>query len=174
MSNVKATPTSRKMIAEYANYFRRLFNMENQLYFPIVEIIELAICKIDTSFDFIILPENEMKTDYANYCPQTNIMTVREDVYIAACKDDGRHRFTLAHEMGHYLFHGNETTFSRCDNDDFPIYCDPEWQANTFASSLLMPTNLIKELDIETIMRECCTSRQATDIALKHIKNRKQ
>lgn len=173
MSNVIAAPVSKKAILDFTNYFRQKLGMENWFYVPIVPLVEVSLCRIDDSYNFIVEEKDEMKTEYANYCPQTNTMTVREDVYLAACEGDGRHRFTLAHELGHYLFHGSETAFSRCNGNDIPIYCDPEWQANTFASFLLMPPNLIKGLDADTVMKRCMTSRQASTFALKYA-NRKR
>lgn len=105
---------------------------------------------------------------YAFYNPTENIMYIREDVYEAACKDDGRHRFTLAHEVGHYFLH-SEGVILRRSVQEFEImaYLNPEWQANTFAGALLIPNNLIGNMSIPQIAYECGTSYQAAEIAYK-------
>jgi len=58
-------------------------------------------------------------------------------------REDGRRRFTIAHEIGHYLLHGNMQ--KPCS----PLVIEswrnnqpkPELEADTFASELLLPTN---------------------------------
>lgn len=81
-----------------------------------------------------------------------------------------RWRFTLAHEIGHYIFHHNFMLKNKIDehididenysivefNMSSNLFRRLEWQANMFANSLLMPRvnvfysigDLIKELDI--------------------------
>lgn len=62
----------------------------------------------------------------------------------------GRQRFTLAHELGHhFLNHGEHMSAEYCEEADFERDAPPslgigdiqkmEWQANHFASSLLLP-----------------------------------
>lgn len=67
-----------------------------------------------------------------------------------------RKRFTIAHEIGHYIYHRDllgagtgDTRAYRAIGTDFPnpkITAQHERQANTFAANLLMPNHLIKEL----------------------------
>jgi hypothetical protein len=70
---------------------------------------------------------------------------------------EGRYRFTVAHEIGHWCLHREYIrTETIEDLFDQPISCKPtvvcrasrakepiEWQADTFASTLLMPAPLI-------------------------------
>lgn len=59
-----------------------------------------------------------------------------------------RQRFTMAHELGHYMLHRNknlefiDTTFFRSDDSLDSI----EYHANEFASRLLMPENRLRKL----------------------------
>lgn len=65
-----------------------------------------------------------------------------------------RKRFTIAHEIGHFILHGNE--LAHVDSDlESVVYRDKsstmaintkEIQANQFAAELLMPTDEIKTL----------------------------
>lgn len=88
-------------------------------------------------------------------------------------KQEGRFLFTLAHEIGHWILHkkhffindGQESLFNQIDEDDESyIICAKrdenamlhirkktpeewiEWQADSFASSLLMPKEIFKEV----------------------------
>lgn len=168
-TSIMAPPFSRQSIEKYAKFIRQVFNLDNCLYIPIIKIVELVIPKIDHTFQFNTTYESEMNNEYANYCPETNTLNIRQDVYIAACSDDPRHRFTVAHELGHYFMHNDITSFSRCpQNVTIPTFRNPEWQANVFASGLLMGKNLIKGMTAEQVALACKTSLQSAEIALKY------
>ncbi|MFJ7797750.1 ImmA/IrrE family metallo-endopeptidase [Pseudomonas sp. NPDC096950] len=68
------------------------------------------------------------------------IIGVNEDV-----ESEGRVRFTIAHEFGHYMLHRERQSRFNCSNEDMHSW-DPhgreiEVEADTFASYLLMPLN---------------------------------
>lgn len=63
-----------------------------------------------------------------------------------------RQRFTVAHEIGHFLFHPGESIFvdrvfrvNRRDHNSSTAEKPEEIEANQFASELLMPTELLLE-----------------------------
>lgn len=66
-----------------------------------------------------------------------------------------RKRFTIAHEIGHYLFHRDllgrgvgDTRAYRAEGTDYPnphITWREERQANTFAANVLMPDALVSQ-----------------------------
>lgn len=71
-------------------------------------------------------------------------------IYEQAIPNQGRERFTLAHELAHHLLcHGKYMSGESCDDQDFALLQDAkalgsdvarmEYQANIFASCLLMP-----------------------------------
>ena len=170
-TGLMAPPLRRSAIEDFSSYVRKELGIKNELYVPIMYIVEHIIPQFDDTFLFDTPYENEMIGEYANYCPQTNTLNVRQDVYLAACADDPRHRFTIAHELGHYFIHDDITAFSRCSkNETMPTYRDPEWQANVFASSFLMPKHLIRNMSASEIATACKTSLQSAEIALKYIK----
>lgn len=167
-SHLMAPPLSRRTIEQYALYIREQLGLDKKLYIPIMRIVEHILPKMDPTFQIVTLYESEMSGEYANYRPQDNTLSIRQDVYVAACNDDPRHRFTIAHELGHYFIHDDITAFSRCgQNDSIPAYRDPEWQANVFAASLLMPGKLIKGMSAAEVSWICKTSLQSAEIALK-------
>lgn len=76
-------------------------------------------------------------------------------------ESNGRRNFTLAHEIGHYILHrnGGERQCAAGDTNNFSeSEFDPEFQANQFASQLLLPPNIVRpytelpRFDIETLI----------------------
>lgn len=64
-------------------------------------------------------------------------------VYNSAVRSEGRKRFTIAHEFGHYILHRHDRDRFECGNDDIETgggnERDIESDADKFASTLLMP-----------------------------------
>ena len=169
-----AEPRSRKTIINTVRLIKSCLGLENTLCFPVLEFVELILSQIDTTFNFVVLENKEMADKYAYYEPSTNTMNVRSDVYDRAYNNDPRDRFTIAHEIGHYFLHRDGVIFSRVDGFvNIAAYCDPEWQANTFASELLMASHLIVDMDIPEIQQKCMTSFEASRIALYNAKKAK-
>lgn len=103
-------------------------------------------------------------------------IVIREDIFREAEKGNARSRFTLAHELGHYIFHLNQPTLMRYSSDPRrEIFRDSEWQANYFAGCLLAPQSLLNEsMSIEEIMRNFGISRKAAEVRYKQVfKNKK-
>ena len=62
-----------------------------------------------------------------------------------AIREPGRKRFAIAHELGHFEIHADQTQLSACSSQD--MIADykgslPEVEANWFAAELLMPRHL--------------------------------
>lgn len=166
-------PHSRKDIENYAAKIKDLLGMKNTLYVPIIRVAELIIPRIDSSFNCYPVYNEEMPQKYAEYRPKTNELVVRQDVYDAVCKDDTRHRFTIAHELGHYFLH-DDVSFSRCQDDvEIPKYRDPEWQANVFASAFLINRDLMQGMSVPAVSKYFGVSHQAAEIAVKTAKRAK-
>lgn len=79
-------------------------------------------------------------------------------IYLNANDSPARKRFTIAHEIGHKLLHmssnndsefiDTQDNFRTVDVLDEPIWTDArkrEWEANAFASALLMNGELVKK-----------------------------
>lgn len=162
-----APPKSKLQIIETADELRDNFGLKNKLCFPIVEFADVVLQKIYKSYSFEVCEITDMKDNYAQYNPIDNIMTIREDVYNDALIGNGRARFTIAHEVAHYVLHGSGIVLARGDSD-IKIYQDPEWQANVFASELLMPSYLINGMSAEYVSSMCKTSFLAAQIALNN------
>jgi len=165
----KAKPLSRDTINSIAMVIRKSVKADSSLYFPIVEYIEWGLSGCE-GFNYMIVPKKEMGDTYGTTNTTQNIMRIREDVYQGAVNGNPRDRFTMCHELGHYFLHRPELIeFAR---GDIPIYCQPEWQANTFAAELLAPRQLIDGMSIEEISKQCGISYTAASIQYKQIKKR--
>lgn len=169
MSALVTPPLSRKEIKKLANNLRKQLKC-NDCYLDIVSIVELVIPIIDNDFIYDYVSSEELSPGmYAYYDPTENTMKILSSVYEGACNDNGRDRFTVAHEVAHYILHQTGYSFAR-STQKIPAYCDPEWQANVFASELLMPSNQIINMSINEIVNKCKVSYQAAEIALKNAK----
>jgi len=80
-----------------------------------------------------------------------------------------RQRFTIAHELGHYIMGHDENSIL---DDSFDKNTDKEREANKFASELLMPYNFLKSdiekdrHDIPSLAKRYEVSEQAMSIRL--------
>tara|TARA_R110001583_G_scaffold195554_1_gene376081 strand:+ start:8905 stop:9351 length:447 start_codon:yes stop_codon:yes gene_type:complete len=102
-----------------------------------------------------VLEPNEMPHPDIEACwdPDSITMYIRSDVFVKACRDDPRARFTIMHELGHGLL-GHRRTINRSNSERPPkIYEDSEWQANQFAAEFLMPLDVIQRLGLNTALK---------------------
>ncbi len=117
----------------------------------------------DLGFEYAVKP---LLGEEGKYDPADNCIILSEETYAELCMDKPRAKFTLAHELGHGILHGSflrlppegrkrHQTFKRTT---LPAYLDPEWQANTFAGSFLMPTPLMLQM-----IREGASDRKIAD-----------
>ncbi len=164
--NIAATGLSRKKIRKLAGVIREISGYSDKTYFPIVQFIELVLGDPENpDFNYEIVEPNEMIDMYGNTNTGINVMRIRRDVYERAIKGNPRDRFTLCHELGHYILHQPDNmSYAR---GEVPRYQDPEWQANTFAAELMAPYDLVKDFSVDELMEKCGMSHQAATIQYK-------
>jgi Zn-dependent peptidase ImmA (M78 family) len=93
-------------------------------------------------------------------------------------REESRKRFTLAHELGHFVLPGQQEVSAPCkqqriENWDADLY-RPELEANRFAAEILMPRGLMAEFvqsepsleSIRSIAQLCGTSLTASAVRL--------
>lgn len=157
--NVSAEPLSRKRIRNITIELRKILGYEKKTFFPIVHFIEWVMTNPNCGMELEILTREEMQDTYGTTNTGSKVMRIREDVYEGAVKGNPRDRFTLCHELGHYLLHQPEKiSYAR---GNVPAFKNPEWQANVFAAELMAPHDLVKNMSIEEISKKCGMSRQA-------------
>lgn len=160
--NVAAKPRSRADIRKITKELRELVGCDKIYNFPIVHFIEWILVDPESGIELEIVDPDEMEDTYGTTNTGSNKMRIRLDVYEGAIEGNPRDRFTLCHEVGHYFLHQPESiSFAR---GSVSKYQDPEWQANTFAGELMAPYDLVKDMKVEEIMKNCNMSRQAATI----------
>lgn len=97
---------------------------------------------------------------------------------------NARKRFTIAHELGHYILHKtDEMDYYAHRENNADMYSSEEIDANSFASEILMPTNLVNDIlenyglketgisdeMISCISREFFVSQAAAEVRLKKL-----
>jgi Zn-dependent peptidase ImmA (M78 family) len=146
-------PLSSGAILQHALDLRATCGLMDTRYFPIHRFYECLDFLIEGA-RFEVLFEDELGSSHGLTHPDQLLIQLREDVYDGACENNPRDRFTLAHELGHLLLHRN-VTYARVDPNNPPvIYRNSEWQADKFASYLLMTP---------TLLQTCLTIHQAVD-----------
>lgn len=169
MNKPIATPRSKAEIIRFVKDIKKSIKFDG-LNFPVCFFVEQILPLIDKTFTYNYVDKSELpKNTYAYFDPINNIMKIDQNVYLRATEGSARDRFTIAHEIGHY-FLVDKIAYTRSENEIVPAYMDPEWQANVFASELLIPSDKIGNMSVNEITKNCCVSKTAAEIALKNAK----
>ncbi len=155
-------PLGTAALRQFAESVRAAFVPEERVDFPIMDVIEFGIASVaDPNFVFDVQEVEEMGENEGLVPIGGCTLILRRDVYEGACQGGRRHRFTASHELGHYLLH-RHITFARARSDSDKIYTDSEWQADTFAGTLLMsPRHAASFSNSDEMAEACITSRSA-------------
>ena len=87
-----------------------------------------------------------------------------------------RRRFTLAHELGHFMLHiaplDNFNNFQEIKDQNISFNRDDNWdykemEANSFAAQLLMPAKLVEE-QVQLLIDKSITKEDIIDHLAKH------
>lgn len=105
----------------------------------------------------------------ACYVPEERTMYIRDTVYRQMCGGGQRAVFTFGHELGHALL-AHRRTYNR-QSGNVPIYCNSEWQANSFAAEFTMPLDQIQQLGLDTPERIAAHFGVSGAAARSRIKN---
>lgn len=138
--------------------------------------------------------EYQLKPGVAELSDGTEGMTwpdgrvhVNEATYRGMLAGNGRARFTMCHEAYHGLAHREQIRNVLVDTGELVLYrrsqlaptVDPEWQANVFAASILMPWSTVQQVlreasdkPIEDMMYYFKVSNSAAAIRYRESKRR--
>jgi Zn-dependent peptidase ImmA (M78 family) len=150
-------PLSTKTIRDFADKVRGAFVEDADIEFPIMNVIEFKMEKILDGFYWDVRDAESMGDDEGRLIVHGKGygLALREDVYNGAWTGNGRDRFTACHELGHLLMH-RSVTMPRMREDSDKIFVDAEWQADTFAGTLLMsPRHLGQFSDPDDAAKLC-------------------
>ena len=168
----KARPMSRKNIETIANSLREMLGLQNVMWIDVIHILENVIPVLDEDFHVDIVPDHELDA-HARAYPENHVIRIRESVYDGARRGVGRDRFTVMHEIFHFIWHDREEISLARNPKAVKLYENPEWQADVFAGAFLMPTNLIKGMPVNQIMVSCGVSRSAAQCQWRIANNKK-
>jgi transcriptional regulator with XRE-family HTH domain len=151
-------------IRNFAEKVRSSFVDDEQIDFPIMDVIEFRMGMIFDGFYVDVRDRESMGEDEGRVIGGTVGLALREDVYEGAWNGNGRDRYTASHELGHFLMHRTVIMARTCEDND-KIFCDAEWQADTFAGTLLMsPRHLAKFRDSDHAATLCKMTRWAAEV----------
>ena len=171
MSNYMVEAKSRIDLRKLARILRKHLNLDDELYFPIVELLDV-FTEVFDDFNYEVVEDTVLsKKVHADTDISTGHIRIKESVYYWACNGDGRDRMTIAHEIGHYFmlcFCGFKLERNFSDRK-IPIFRDPEWQAKCFAGELMIPAHLVKGMSKFEITRRCGVSFNAAHEQYKHL-----
>lgn len=168
MNSFRASPKSRKEIRRVAKKLRNLLGIPPKAAIPIVMVMEFLMSGLEKEdYTLEICEKQEMKGIYALTIPGEKVLKIREDAYIEACSGNPRHLFTIAHELGHAIFHRTNTIALARSDEKIKKYEDPEWQANTFAAELMVPADEIIGMTVEEVMDTYSCSYTVASIQLQ-------
>jgi transcriptional regulator with XRE-family HTH domain len=154
-------PLAAAVIRAFAERVRTVFVADEQYEFPIIQVLETQLDRAFPDFHLDVVEAEVMGDDEGRVVAGAGTLALREDVYVSACKGNGRARFTACHEFAHFLLH-REVTIARSRDDGTAIYRDSEWQADTFAGALMMSTRHVKSFDdAEDAAKKCRMSGAA-------------
>lgn len=125
------------------------------------------------NFEFEVINARQMGFDHGRTWPDRKLIHIREDVYDGMCQGLGRDRFTVAHELGHLFLHPG-VALARAWNENLKIYKNSEWQADTFASALLIDEDHLAECrSVEEASRRFGVSLEAAQVRFSQRKSPK-
>ena len=169
MHQFKALPMKRTEIRQLALNLRKQLGLANNLWFPVLEFVELALPKMDSNYNFQVVEMAELGSSHGltERIGDEITIKIREDIYERACADEGRDRGTVAHEGGHYLMHARCPALHRHFGGEILSYEDPEWQAKCFQGELLVPKHLVEGMSVHDIEKHCGVSNDAARYQLQ-------
>lgn len=132
---------SRKQIRSVANNIRKInkeMTGQDAPFFPIIEFLDVTLTKHFDDFVLEVVDQYHMGDAHGMSYPDEHLIQVRSDVYEQACRNHGRDRMTLAHELGHYVLHSNMGLARMTSAVSIKPYRSSEWQASALAGELLI------------------------------------
>lgn len=98
---------NRESIRAIAHQIRDFITGKKLARFDVIYFLEVLLPKIDEEFSLQVCEQSEMGENHGLMIPSQNLIKIREDIYRRALNGYGRDRFTITHELGHYVLHRN-------------------------------------------------------------------
>lgn len=162
-------PRSREDLRNLAAQIRKVLGLEDALYFPIVELLDVFEETLP-GFSYSIIEDDALPPNkHAEMNVYTGEIRIKQSVYEGARRGCGRDRMTIAHEFSHFMtlcFLGFKLSRT-IGGGKLRAYEDPEWQAKCLAGELLIPHDLVRGMSANEVARKCGVSMAAAKYQLK-------
>lgn len=123
------------------------FSLGDEPEFPVMDFLETILFQKTGMVELLIGDRDEMGAYEGFTDPKGRFIKLREDVYENAWNGNGRDRFTVAHELGHFFLHTGIPMARAEAHEKIEVFRLSEPQANQFAAELLMPRIFIAQFD---------------------------
>lgn len=169
MYNFIVEAKSRESIRYIAKTVRKYLGIEDAYYVDIVALLDI-LSKNIKAFSYEVVPNNVLpRKVFATTDVISGKVRIKQSIFDKACDGDGFARFTIAHEIGHFVLLGLlgfelTRTFT---NEKPKTYNDPEWQADCFAGEFLMGYDVVKNLSEKELVNCCGVSLKAAHCQYK-------
>ncbi|OCC02390.1 hypothetical protein BA190_23995 [Labrys sp. WJW] len=169
----RARPLRWDSIAEIAMAQREMLGVRDKEMLPVTYLVECVLAQRLEMFEFLVGSREDMKSAYGFTHPDGDFIMIREDVYAASYQGNGRARFTVAHEWGHWALHVGQPLARAPEGLEVPAYECPERQAHQFAAEVLMPRHLIKgDSNPQSLVNRFGVSFEAASRRVKYLTSR--
>ncbi|MGV3741612.1 MAG: ImmA/IrrE family metallo-endopeptidase [Burkholderiaceae bacterium] len=174
-SGYKVAKRQRVELRRLADQFRALLRehgcYKNGPYFiDTVHLLENVLAKAD----YLIhpVPDDELEDAAAFTVPERKLIVLRESVYEGLFRDDPFSRNTAIHEFSHIALDHAVSMHRGAVLGEHKWIEDSEWQANNLTAELMMPVEVIKDLDCRPLLiaAECGVSSQAVQYRLENLR----
>ena len=162
----------RKSFKPMAKLFRNRHGYQPLQQFDPLRVLENNLPKQDSSFKWQVIDNKDWdkgEETHAYYDILNNTIFIRSDVYEGAYNGNGRDRFTITHEISHYLLirdFGCPLYLPRCFGEVQPLQ-NPEYQANALAGYLLYTEEMLQSAKSPRHLMELAgTSRSSAEYAI--------
>ena len=164
-----APSRNRNQIRKDTYQLRKMLNLDQTEFFPIMHVLENILPLIYPDFHIEAVEDNELPGRMAETTPEQWVIRVKQSVYTAACNGDAWARMIMAHELGHFILHSSQNTaFAYVEKGSrLPPDVDPERQTDIFAAELLIPYHLIKGKNVYQIKKHFGVSQSAAEAQLR-------
>ncbi len=166
-------PRSWDNIAHLADEFRDQLGLSDKARFPVMSVLEDLLYQHFDLLEMRVVSDSEMEGAEGYTCPDGKFIAIAESVYEGAYAGNGRHRFTVAHELGHLVLHSKQPLQRNTSSVLPKAYCRSEPQANQFAAELLMPRRFFTQMDTEAVVvGRHGVSGEAANLRLRYLRGK--
>lgn len=168
----KVPPMSVSAVRDTADGLRSVLSLDNDPLFPVMTVLEKVLDNRLNLIRLEVWSDSDLNgAEGLSFKDDEGVdrIVLPQSVYHGAWNDDGRDRFTAAHEIGHWVLHST-CALARAHAETLKAFENSEWQANHFAAEILMPACFIYSDDTpQDLVSRFRVSLQAAELRLRNL-----